>query len=306
MHATATVGGVRTNRGDSELDRYVAAHLSAMAFIEIRAVAGRHRRKPGGSPEEDLERIRFLANLCHNLPGVSRRSERSPSRVGAPLSSFEQAMDVRPMTWTWNTSGPEGQAWILNHLKGSDWTPPPPLPESRSRPLPMTLRQRAGALLGRWPVRAPQGHAPLPAAAHVLKALDTAAVCALYEEAGRLRLGLGSGGPWLPAHLGPDAVHYVVPDPASYYWPGNPNGKDGRIDWWQCRALLRMRDGEQVSGGLAVMPETFAALPSTVPRRQQVRLVHVARSIEKDTGQWGRGHEDECGPDRCGYEPAER
>ncbi|GLY95163.1 hypothetical protein Acsp02_24180 [Actinoplanes sp. NBRC 103695] len=29
-----------------------------MAFIEIRAVAGRRRRKPGGSPGEDLDRLK--------------------------------------------------------------------------------------------------------------------------------------------------------------------------------------------------------------------------------------------------------
>jgi hypothetical protein len=83
----------------------------------------------------------------------------------------------------------------------------------------------------------------------------------------RLRLGLGTGGPWLRAHLDPDGVHYLVPDPANYYWPGNADGKGGTIRWWQCTALLRMYDGEQVTGMLAVLPETFAALPSTLPRK---------------------------------------
>ncbi len=77
-------------------------------------------------------------------------------------------------------------------------------------------------------------------------------VCALYEEAARLRLGLGAGGPWLRAHMDSDAVHHLVPDPASYYWP------DGERRWWQCTALLRMSDGEQVTGMLAVLPETMA------------------------------------------------
>ncbi|MEU8005508.1 hypothetical protein AB0B66_30490 [Catellatospora sp. NPDC049111] len=132
------------------------------------------------------------------------------------------------------------------------------------------------------------------------------AVCALHEEAGRLRLGLGGGSPWLPAHLDPDGVHYVVPDPASYYWPGNPDGRDGVIRWWQCRLLLRMYDGEQVSSMVAVLPETFTALPSTLPRRRQLRLLHDARTIKRDTYLWGRDHEAECGSQSCGFtaEPA--
>jgi len=167
----------------------------------------------------------------------------------------------------------------------------------------MTLRQQTAVMLGRWPVRAPAGRQPLPAEAHVLKTLDTEAICALYEEAGRLRLGLGTGGPWLRAHLDPDGVHYLVPDPANYYWPGNADGKGGTIRWWQCTALLRMYDGEQVNSMLAVLPETFAALPSTLPRREQLRLVHLARATERDTYLWGRDHKADCGPHLCGYVP---
>jgi hypothetical protein len=47
---------------------------------------------------------------------------------------------------------------------------------------------------------------------------------ALYDEADRLRLGLGKGGPWLRANLALGSTHYLVPDPAIYYWP-DPNGK---------------------------------------------------------------------------------
>ncbi|MBR7837819.1 hypothetical protein KDL01_31380 [Actinospica durhamensis] len=159
------------------------------------------------------------------------------------------------------------------------------------------------AAASRCPAGTPAGREPLPAEAHVLKALDVDTICALYEEAGRLRLGLGTGGPWLRAHLAPDGIHYLVPDPASYYWPGNANGRGGTIRWWQCTALLRMRDDEQVRSMIAVLPETFTALPSTLARREQVRLVNLARNINRDTTLWGRDHEIECGPDQCGYIP---
>ncbi len=294
------------SRRDARRDRDVAALLSAMAFTEIRFLAGHVRRSPEEhSANEDLDRIRFLANLAHNLPAATRPRRWRPSREGAPASSFHQAMAKRPMSWTWNTAGPDGRAWMLRHIEqnGRSWTPPPPLPANRQSPRPMTLQQRADVLLGRWPVQAPAGRQQLPAEAHVLKDLDTEAVCALFEEAGHLRLGLGTGGPWLRAHLAPDAVHYLVPDPANYYWPGNQDGRGGKIRWWQCTALLRMYDGEQVSSMIAVLPETFAALPSSLARREQLRLVHLARATERDTYLWGRDHKAECDPQRCGYVP---
>jgi hypothetical protein len=200
-------------RRDVRLDRDIAALLAARAFTEIRYLAGDvRRRSEDSSPDEDLERIRFLADLCHNMPGIARPRPWRPSRRGTSGSSLQQAMAKRPMCWTWNTTGPEGRAWMLRHIEqdGSRWTPPPPLPVHGKGPSPMTLQQRAGVLLGRWPVKAPAGRQPLPAEATVLKALDTDAVCALYEEAVRLRLGPGRGGPWLPAHLDPDGVHYLV------------------------------------------------------------------------------------------------
>lgn len=294
------------SRRDVERDRYVAALLAARAFIEIRYLAWNAQQPPEDQPTDDvLEHIRFLADLCHNLPAITRPRQWRPSRRAAPLSRREQAMNDRPMSWTWNTASPEGQAWMLLHIEqdGLRWTPPPLLPVHRRRSPSLTLRQETGALLGRWPVKPPAGERPLPPEANVLKALDSNSMCALYEEAERLRLGLGKGGPWLKAHLAPDGIHYLVPDPASYYWPGRPDGQGGKIRWWQCTALLRMYDGEQVSGMIAVLPETFTALPSSLLPREQRRLVHLARATERDTYLWGRDHEAECDPQVCGYTP---
>lgn len=210
------------------------------------------------------------------------------------------------MSYVWHTADPEGRAWMLRRIEetGVDWTPPPPLPTSnRAVPRFLTPRQQTGVLLRRWPVRTPDGARPLPPEARVLKALDSDQVCALYEEAGRLRPGFGSGGPWLPAHLDPEGVHYLVPDPMDHYWPGRTNARGRGIRWWQCTALLRMLDGEQVREMVAVLPETFAALPSHLPRRRQLRLVHLARATERDAYLWGRDHKAECGAEGCGYVP---
>ena len=273
-----------SRRAAAEADRDVAALLAGLAFIEIRTLA---------TAGEDVAHIRFLADLCHNLPGVARPARWRPSRAGARPTRRERAMTDRPMSWTWNTAGPDGQAWMLRRIgeHGLAWTPPPPLPQAQPGPPSLTLRQWAAVLAGRWPVRAPAGRRPLPPEAHVLKALDTDQICALYEEAGRLRLGLGKGGPWLRDNLDPDGVHYLVPDPAGYYWPGTGVGRDDTIDWWQCTALLRMSDGDQVTSSVSVLPETFAALPSTVPRWRQRRLVQVARATERDAGLWSRSRD---------------
>ncbi len=207
------------------------------------------------------------------------------------------------MSWTWETAGPKGHAWMVDRLEalGVRWTPPPPFPTPRKGVPALTIRQRVG-LLGGWPVRPPVGRRPLPREGRILKALDFEALYAVYDEAGRLRLGLGRATPWLRSHLDTDATHYLFPDPASSDWP-DPNGKR---TWWQCTALIRMIDGEQVTGRVAVLPETFSTLPSTVPRHRQRRLAFMARATERDSYLWRRDHRADCGPQSCGYQPPEQ
>src|SRR5260370_28751790 len=112
---------------------------------------------------------------------------------------------------------------------GGGGTPPPPLRIPKKAPPPLPAWQRMG-LPGTWPVRTPPGRAPLRRQARVLKALDTDAICAVYEEAGRLPLGLGKRAPWLRPPLDPRATHYLVPDPAPCYWP-DPNRKIRRLQY---------------------------------------------------------------------------
>lgn len=65
-----------------------------------------------------------------------------------------------------------------------------------------------------------------------------------------------------------------------------------------------MSDGEKITSMIAVLPETFTALPSDLPRRQQLRLDHLARATERDTHLWRGDHKAECSPQHCGYIPA--
>ncbi|MEU1387304.1 MULTISPECIES: hypothetical protein [unclassified Nonomuraea] len=135
-------------------DQDAAVVLLSAALIEIRYLSRHARRGTDGvSPADDLQHIWFLSDLCHNLPGVTRLSVWPPSRKNGTLSSRQGAMRERPMSWTWNTAGPEGRAWIIGQLDDADcpWTPPPPLPNASKgppncrRPRP-TWRARPGRL----------------------------------------------------------------------------------------------------------------------------------------------------------------
>jgi hypothetical protein len=283
-------------RVDEVDDRTVAGLLAYHALTEIRSAARKSRRQPDTPAEEILEQVSFLADLAHNLPLIARpQGRRRPDHPGV-TSRRDRAMSARPMSWTWNTTGAQGREWMSRHIAdaGYRWTPPPALPTPRKDFAQWSLRQRLRLLAG-WPVRTPPGRQPLPKQARMLKALDRDHMYALYEEAGRERLGLGGSSPRFYAHLHPAATHYLFPDPADFYWPGDDR------PWWQCRVLLAMADGERITSSLAVLPNTFTALPSTVSRLRQRRLALAARMLERDCHLWYRDHEEACSPQRCGY-----
>jgi hypothetical protein len=271
-------------------DEKAAALLATRALTEIRYLAWRVASGEEKPSKELFDRIRFLADLAHNMPGIARR-----------LSGTRAKRDRQQMQWVWSTAGAEGRSWMLEsvHDAGYSWTPPPETqpPERGANRLP--LWRNATALIGFWPVRTPIGRQRLPATARVLKALTTPEIVAVHDAASDQRLGLGGSSPWLAAHLDPNGRHYLVPDPAPYYWPG----PDRR--WWQCRELLRMVDGTQVTSSVAVLPERFAALPDTLSRRQQRFLVHVMRGTWYDLHQWGQDHTAKFGSASDGYRSKE-
>jgi hypothetical protein len=103
--AVVTVGSDQKGRKLRKIDDAgAAAVLAGRALVEIRFAAG---RRPSWDPmtTENLARIRFLADMCHNLPSVA-----ATRHAARPRSSR------RPMSWTWNTSGPEAQALMLEWI----------------------------------------------------------------------------------------------------------------------------------------------------------------------------------------------
>jgi hypothetical protein len=253
-------------------DRTVGALLASEALIAIRFAARQARRTPDDPPDAVLERIAWLADLVHNAPLGPPRKWR-PSSPGR-TSRREQAMIDRPMTWTWATSGEEGRRWILERIErhGFRWTPPPPLPTPRKNAVDWTLRRRLRVLAG-WPVRTPPGLQPLPKESRALKALTIEQIGALHEG--------------LAADADPNAVHYVFPDPGKYNWPNDERRQ------WLCTALLRMVDGERITGSVTMLPEEFVALPSTVSRVRQRYLVLRAHMLERDYHLWRLDRDDQ-------------
>jgi hypothetical protein len=269
-------------------DRTLAAYLTAMALLEIRALAGRAGRAPEvADPAEALARIRFLADLCENMPlGPPRRRSRTTGRT----FGRDRSMRERPMSYVWQISGPEKRQWMEREIEraGFQWTPPPPLPVPQPGPVGLSLRERAG--LTGWPVKGSAGRSPLPREARVLKAVDGEGLLALYDRAGEGTAGPSEYEVWLRAHVDLAARHFLFPDPTI---PARSDAgtEDGR--WW-CRALVLMVDGEQVRTTLPVRADAFRALPSTESRLRQRRLASIALATERDFYLWRRDHDPAC------------
>jgi hypothetical protein len=65
-------------------------------YIDIRTIA--HNPERIGDPAAALERIRMIADACHNLPGADR-----PRRRGSRPD---------PFSWTWQTASPDQREWL--------------------------------------------------------------------------------------------------------------------------------------------------------------------------------------------------
>jgi hypothetical protein len=125
-----------TNTGEVD-DRTAAAFLAHWALVEIRHQAVKAQQDQQTPTTDALERIRFLANLAHDMPLIARPRPDPPARE-EPVSPQEAAMAARPLSRIWDTCGPQGRTWMIQHIEsvGYRWTPPPPppLPHSAEEP----------------------------------------------------------------------------------------------------------------------------------------------------------------------------
>ena len=107
-------------------------------FTDIRTIAC----KPGtaGDPTAALERIRMIADACHNLPGAARRRRRGPH--------------PDPFAWAWQTASPDKREWLTEvfqslgldtaHLATAPARQPSAHPQRTRRRIRIRSRKRTG------------------------------------------------------------------------------------------------------------------------------------------------------------------
>lgn len=234
----------------------------ATAFIEIRYLA----RGPKGKedPAAALERIGWLADACHNLPGVAGSR---PPRWG------ETDAFIGP----WKSSNPDQHAWMASVLKSAGldtaWlaaAPPwPPLVPPAERPR-----------LARRGVR-------FPRELREYAELDTEALRALLvdarEHGSRPKLAPGSE----LTHVAPDGRHLLraVRRGEMLFGPA----REGLAEY---RCLLRMDDGAVVVARFRLRPAAFAAVPRGLSLIRRLWLTaSVPQRHERDTYLWNRDHQ---------------
>ncbi|GAB3931825.1 hypothetical protein GCM10029976_036800 [Kribbella albertanoniae] len=260
-------------------EQRVAAGLVYQAVIEIRGEAAARLR----SKEPDVERIRRLADVVHNLPGLlggGRIGARSgpPGWPGPGTFTFY---------WLWTTASPAQKAWLIEQFKdlGFDYT---------------YLKT-----YGEWPVRAEpptslslrRGGWRRPYDASSVRVVSTATLARLMTEAFDRDLTSKSYESSI-AHLKPDATHVLLPR-----HPGDNFFSARRDGVWEYRVLQRMSDDALIDCHLIAFRSSIAALPVDISRIEQLRLAALPESNARDTGLWFRDHRvaqpdcPECSPD---------
>lgn len=100
-----------------------------------------------------------------------------------------------------------------------------------------------------------------------VKAVDTSELIRLDCEAIACGLNRNHGAGWLVEFADPEAVHYL--------WPVLVHRAAHRPKFsphWRCLLLLTVRDGQQVSSLLDVLPMSFEDLPETLDATDKTEI----------------------------------
>jgi hypothetical protein len=245
---TTTAGAVRGRRWNRRERERAAKRLMSQAFMEIRVLACTAKDKE--DPADALERIRLLADACHNLPGVIGRR---PPRPG----------DADPFIGPWRH--PHEQNWMARVLKSTDletaWL------DAASR-WPPVLAPMERPRLARCGIR-------LPRSLHEYTSVDTTRLRSLVNEA------LEGGSPLearqsylrlLLAHVSPEGRHLI-----RAIRPGErPASASSGLTEFRC--LVRMNDRAII----AFRPQLRSEALTAIPRRlSPVRQLWLAASTPR-------------------------
>ncbi|MGV9542075.1 hypothetical protein ACWDSF_12185 [Nocardia beijingensis] len=92
-----------------------------------------------------------------------------------------------------------------------------------------------------------------------VKSVDTAQLILLDEQARECGLNRHHGAGWLAAHADRTATHYLQP-----VLVHRLRHRPEFSPHWRCLLLLTVRDGQQISSLLDVLPASFNDLPETL------------------------------------------
>ena len=241
-----------------------AKRLMSQAFIEIRALA--HTAKDEEDPGGTIERIRLLADACHNLPGVIGRP---PPRPGG----------ADPFIGPWRH--PREHDWMARVLKSADidtaW-----LDAAPRRPPALAPAERP---------RLARGGIRLPRSLGEYTSVDTATLRSLVSEA------LEAGSPpearqaylrLLLAHAAPEGRHLLRAIRAGER-PASASTSSGLTEF---RCLVRMNDRSVIAFRPRLRSEALTAIPRHLsPVRQLWLAASIPRRHERDDYLWVRAHQ---------------
>lgn len=107
-----------------------------------------------------------------------------------------------------------------------------------------------------------------PALPRTVRAVDTAQLLDLAQEAATHGFSQRLPVDWLQDHLAAEATHYLFPTLVQWlrHRPEVPLQ-------WRCRQLLTVRTGEQIWGPLDVLPDTFDKIPETLDAASKKDIV---------------------------------
>ena len=259
--ATTAMNTRRARRWNRRERERAAKQLMSQAFMEIRTLAWTAKDKE--DPTDALERIRLLADACHNLPGVIGRRPPAPG-------------DVDPFIGPWRN--PREHDWMARSLKpaclDTSWldaaprTPPVLAPVERPR-------------LARAGIR-------LPRSLREYTSVDTVTLRSLVNDA------LEAGSPpearraylrSLLAHAAPEASHLL-----RAIRPGErPALASHGLTEFRC--LMRMNDQAVIAFRPRLRSEALTAIPRRLsPVRQLWLTASIPRRHERDAYLWTRHH----------------
>ncbi|BDH52041.1 hypothetical protein KQH42_06555 [Streptomyces sp. CHA1] len=107
-----------------------------------------------------------------------------------------------------------------------------------------------------------------PTLPRTVRAVDTAQLLDLAQEAAMHGFSQRLPVDWLQEHLAAEATHYLVPTIVQHlrHRPDMPQQ-------WRCRQLLTVRTGEQIWGLLDILPDTFDKIPETLDAASKKDIV---------------------------------